>query len=215
MNLRQQAREMSREAIIDAAGPQFAAYGYEATSFARVAEAMGKPRSAIGYHIFPSKLMLATSVIERQQAVWRQLEDGLEVVPGIERLVTLLLTSTMQARRSPFAAGAIRLLHELPQAGLEVPREYVWADVVREQFRVAALLKDPGEPEVGDDAVSLMLSATFGLLTASSDVDEARFEQRLKSLWTPLLHSFGFADAESAVERTEPASLVGASRLQG
>ena len=60
MNQRQLAMEASRRAIIDAAGQQFAAFGYEATTFSRVAEAMGKPKSAIGYHLFPSKKDLAT-----------------------------------------------------------------------------------------------------------------------------------------------------------
>ena len=55
MNRRVQAMEASKAAIVEAAGQQFGAFGYEATTFSRVAEAMGKPKSAIG---IPSHLLI-------------------------------------------------------------------------------------------------------------------------------------------------------------
>lgn len=201
MNRRVQAMEASKAAIIEAAGRQFGSYGYEATTFSRVAEAMGKPKSAIGYHLFPSKLALATAVIEQQQHRWRSLYGQLPQQPGLERLTAFLLTTSLDARSCPIAGGATRLLHELLVAGIDVPRDFDWASIVRQQLEVAIRDSGGNPDDLPERTVGLLLSATFGLLGGSLTVSADEFEIRLKSLWAPLFESWGIADAASRVER--------------
>ncbi|SMQ67406.1 helix-turn-helix domain-containing protein [Agreia sp. VKM Ac-1783] len=201
MNRRVQAMEASKAAIIEAAGRQFGTFGYEATTFSRVAEAMGKPKSAIGYHLFPSKLALATAVIEQQQHRWKSLYERLPQQPGLERLTAFLLTTSLDARSCPIAGGATRLLHELLEAKIEVPREFDWAAVVRQQLELAVSDSGGNPEDLPDRTVALLLSATFGLWGGSMTVSADEFEIRLKSLWAPLFESWGISDAAERVER--------------
>lgn len=212
MNRRVQAMEASKAAIIEAAGQQFGAYGYEATTFSRVAEAMGKPKSAIGYHLFPSKLALATAVIEQQQHRWMTLYEQLPQRPGVERLTAFLLTTSLEARSCPVAAGATRLLHELLEAGIDVPREFDWATIVRQQLELAVRDSGGNPAELPERTVGLLLSATFGLLGGSMTVSADEFEIRLKSLWAPLFESWGITDASSRVRAVRAIDTAEADR---
>ncbi|WP_082013809.1 TetR family transcriptional regulator [Microbacterium hominis] len=199
MNRRQQGMEETRQAIIEAAGAQFAAYGYEATSFSRVAEAMGKPKSAVGYHQFASKAALASAVIASQQARWTAIEAALEVPHGIERLVWLLLSTSLDARACPVAAGATRLLHELNKHDVQHPDGFDWYGHLAREFQAAADAE--GIASVPEFAPELILGATFGVFDTADEVDDDEFVVRLTSLWVPLLQSFGFSEVPAAVER--------------
>ncbi|MBF4633977.1 TetR/AcrR family transcriptional regulator [Agreia pratensis] len=210
MNRRVQAMEASKAAIIEAAGRQFGTFGYEGTSFSRIAEAMGKPKSAIGYHLFPSKLALASAVIEHQQQRWTSLYAQISEQPGLERLTAFLLTTSFDARSCPIAAGATRLLHELLEAGIEVPRDFDWGTILRQQLEIA-VRDSGGDPDgIPERTVGLLLSATFGLVGGSMTVSAEEFEIRLKSLWGPLFESWGIADAVARVERVKALDTVDA-----
>lgn len=209
MNKREQGMAETRRAIIEAAGAQFAAYGYEGASFARVAEAMGRPKSAIGYHQFASKAALAAAVVETQQERWRAIEAGLDRPHGLERLAAFLLATSLDARSCPIAAGATRLLHERAQVDADLPENFDWHGMIAAELNAAA--QQAGRPEVPPYAPELVLGATFGVFETADDVDDAAFAARLASLWSPLFASFGLPDAESAVQRVidEPhAALV-------
>ena len=208
MNRRVQAMEASKAAIVEAAGRQFGLYGYEATTFSRVAEAMGKPKSAIGYHLFPSKLALATVVIEQQQNRWTKMYERLPQQPGLERLTAFLLATSLDARSCPIAGGATRLLHELLGAGIDVPRDFDWAAIVRQQLEVAVRDSGGDPDDLAEHTVGLLLSATFGLVGGSMTVSADEFEIRLKSLWAPLFESWGIADAAARVERVTAADTM-------
>ncbi|SKA99125.1 transcriptional regulator, TetR family [Agreia bicolorata] len=210
MNRRVQAMEASKAAIVEAAGRQFGTYGYEATTFSRVAEAMGKPKSAIGYHLFPSKLALATAVIEQQQQRWTSLYERLPQPPGLERLTAFLLTTSLDARSCPLAGGATRLLHELLDAGIDVPRDFDWATAVRQQLEIAVRDSGGNPDELPERTVGLLLSATFGLVGGSTTVSADELEIRLKSLWAPLFESWGITDASSRVQRVSAIDIAGA-----
>ncbi|WP_084606220.1 helix-turn-helix domain-containing protein [Agreia bicolorata] len=210
MNRRVQAMEASKAAIVEAAGRQFGTYGYEATTFSRVAEAMGKPKSAIGYHLFPSKLALATAVIEQQQLRWTSLYERLPHPPGLERLTAFLLTTSLDARSCPLAGGATRLLHELLDAGIDVPRDFDWATTVRQQLEIAVRDSGGNPDELPERTVGLLLSATFGLVGGSTTVNADELEIRLKSLWAPLFESWGIADASSRVQSVSAIDIAGA-----
>lgn len=189
----------SREAIVLAAGGTFAAHGYEGASFSRVAEAMGKPKSAVGYHLFPSKLALATAVVERQQERWAATEAELDDPAGIERLTAMLLATSIEARTDPVAAGAVRLLHELLHSELPVPRGFIWSTFIRAQLAAAATRAGIPEASLPEHAHHLLLEATFGLVTTGRRESDAELARRLRALWVPLLVSFGFTDAERLV----------------
>ncbi|CAD5997406.1 TetR/AcrR family transcriptional regulator [Agreia sp. COWG] len=201
MNRRLQAMEASREAIIEAAGRQFGTYGYEATTFSRVAEAMGKPKSAIGYHLFPSKLDLAIAVIEHQQRRWSTFYEQLPQEPGLERLTAFLLTTSLDARACAVAGGATRLLHEFVEMGIQVPRGFDWQTIIREQLEFAIRESGGNPADLPGRTAGLLLSTTFGLLGGSMTVSDEEFEIRLKSLWAPLFESWGITDASSRVDR--------------
>ncbi|WP_295842224.1 helix-turn-helix domain-containing protein [uncultured Microbacterium sp.] len=205
MNRRQQGMAEARRAIIEAAGEQFAIRGYEGASFARVAEAMGRPKSAIGYHQFASKTALAVAVIESQQARWREIEGGLPQPHGLERLAALLLAASLDARSCPVAAGATRLLHELRKQGVEVPDGFDWYGIIAAELDAAA--RAHGVADIPSFAPELLLGATFGVYE-TGDIDDAALASRLTSLWVPLLRSFGFLDAEDEVQRAAAQEFV-------
>ncbi|MBF4461146.1 MULTISPECIES: helix-turn-helix domain-containing protein [unclassified Rathayibacter] len=196
--------EAARDAIIEAAGATFAAHGYEGASFSRVAQAMGKPKSAIGYHLFPSKFELATAVIRRQQARWVQMEASLEEPAGVERLTAMLLVAGLEIRSTPLAAGAARLLHELLHTDLDIPRDFLWAPFVRGQL-IAALSRagmSPAKLEAGAEHV--ILEASFGLVTAGRPDADADLSWRLRSLWVPVIEAMGVPDVEPLVAVRPP-----------
>ncbi|MBT1606798.1 MULTISPECIES: TetR/AcrR family transcriptional regulator [Curtobacterium] len=206
MNQRQLAMEASRRAIIDAAGQQFAAFGYEATTFSRVAEAMGKPKSAIGYHLFPSKKDLATAVIELQQQRWRELFDALPAQPGIERLTVFLLTTGMDVRRGSVAGGAVRLLHELGKAGVPVPRGFDWFEMTRGELVSAGVAAADVDAAAVQPSVLLLLNTTLGMVDGSTQLTDDELVAQLKALWAPLFTSFGIAGASEVIAAAQPYS---------
>lgn len=206
MNKRQQGMVDTRRAIIEAAGAQFAAYGYEGASFARVAEAMGRPKSAIGYHQFASKTALASAVVEAQQARWRELDETLEHPQGLERLAAFLLSTSLDARRCPIAAGAIRLLHERSEIDAEMPSGFDWHALISSELAAAAAAA--GVSNRPPYASQLVLGATFGVFETADELDDEEFTARLASLWIPLFRSFGFEDAEEIVQRATRAPQV-------
>lgn len=189
----------SRDAIVRAAGATFAAHGYEGASFSRVAEAMGRPKSAVGYHLFPTKLALAVAVIERQQERWTTTEAALTEPAGVERLTAMLLATGLQTRTDPVAAGAVRLLHELLHTEVPVPRGFVWASFIREQLAAACTRAGLEPATVPPHAEHLLLEATFGLVNTGRRDDDEQLEGRLRALWVPLLASFGLTDAGDLV----------------
>ncbi|MCE0459764.1 Lsr2 family DNA-binding protein [Curtobacterium flaccumfaciens] len=193
------------QAIIEAAGKEFSIHGFEGTSFSRIAEAMGRPKSAIGYHLFPSKHSLATAVIERQQQRWIELNNQLSTPPGLDRLVTLLLTTTLDARSCSIAAGAVRLLHEFGRMDIDTPRGFDWTEVVLRELNAEAQHRDPAESELcPPTSARLLLNATFGLLDGSRQLTDSEFLAQLRGLWGPLLSAFGIAHAPSRIAQLEP-----------
>jgi AcrR family transcriptional regulator len=208
MNQRQAAVSRARREIVEAAGAQFAAHGYEGTSFSRVAEAMGKPKSAIGYHLFASKERLAGAVVEDQEDRWLRIEAALDRPGALPELVVFLLTAARTVEVCPVAAGAIRLLQDMPRLGLAVERRFdVWrftrahleAELAVQGVRVADL----------DAVVDVLLSATFGVLSYRSPRAPYGDQlERLRGLWIPLLTQLGLADAEGVVRAARPLDLA-------
>ncbi|MFT2711861.1 TetR family transcriptional regulator [Clavibacter sp. Sh2126] len=204
MNRRQQAVSRARREIVEAAGGLFAAHGYEGTSFSRVAEAMGKPKSAIGYHLFASKESLAGAVVEDQEDRWLRIEAALDGSGALSDLVVFLLTAGRTVEVCPVAAGAVRLLQDMPRLGLAVERRFdVWR-FTREHLESELAARDLPVPDL-DHTVDVLLSATFGVLSYRSPRPAAGDQvDRLRALWVPLLTHLGFADADAVVRAARP-----------
>jgi AcrR family transcriptional regulator len=66
--LRRASRAQTRERILDAAVLAFAEQGYEGTSLARIAEAVGLSQPGLLHH-FPSKRSLLLAVLERRDMI--------------------------------------------------------------------------------------------------------------------------------------------------
>jgi AcrR family transcriptional regulator len=209
-----------RQEIVAAAGALFARSGYEATTFSRVARAIGRPKSAIGYHLFPSKASLAEAVLWEDDLRWRTAEDALEregVPLGVERLLSLFLLSAREIAAHPERAGATRLLVELPAldiAATSTGRSLAAFDRVR--FTAACIAADvaPGRREgrAETEAVAdLFLDSTRGLILCDlAAKGEASLEPRLCVLWTSLLDAAGVPGAASIVRGVRSSPRVAA-----
>lgn len=195
---------VTRQEIIEAAGLQFGKNGFEGTSFGRIAEAMGRPKSAIGYHLFPSKLELAHAVITHQQRRWKTIYDSLPKDDGLDRLIEFLLTCAFDSRDCPLARGATRMLREFAQSGTPRPRDFVWSTIVHSQLQAATKAGDLDPIALSAGSVSLILNATFGLIGGTRTEDDDELESQLKSLWVPLLASFGLARATERIAALHP-----------
>ncbi|MBD8518645.1 TetR/AcrR family transcriptional regulator [Plantibacter sp. VKM Ac-2885] len=185
--LRQYAMNQVRDEIIDAAGLEFGRNGYAGTSFSGIASVMGKPKSVIGYHLFPSKRSLAHAVIAEQDERWQAADARIGVPYGALRWVTMILASAQEAQRSPIAMGAIRLLHELPRMDDPVYTVFDWRAYTRTNLRMEAAAHDLDLPDL-DGVADVLLDACFGLVTTTvGDDDAAELSERLITLIRPIL----------------------------
>lgn len=197
MNVRQQGMARARQEIVQAAGAEFALHGYEGTSFARIAAAMNKPKSAIGYHLFPSKESLALAVIAAQEERWRASDAVIDAPAGARRWTFMVMTSSKELFTTPVAAGAVRLLHELPQSAVHIEKTFNWRDYTRAQMR--AEMASLGKPTEVDDLADLLLDASFGVIYTAIPGDGSGIELRLATLIGPLLRGMGIVDADMIV----------------
>lgn len=210
MNQRQQAKTRTREQIIEAAAAEFASHGYAGTSFARVAAAMDRPKSAIGYHVFSSKHELAFAVIERQQARWAAIDSRIGQPAGLEHLLVMLTSACSDALRCPVAAGAIRLSHELRGAGEALPRTFVWDDYVRGHLAASSGGAGPVTDPEWARAADLVLTSTFGVMWARTGTRRARdTEGQLRDLWAALFTGLGLPGVHALLEQVEPVRVGG------
>lgn len=210
MNQRQQAKTRTREQIIEAAAAEFASHGYAGTSFARVAAAMDRPKSAIGYHVFSSKHELAFAVIERQQARWAAIDSRISQHAGLEHLLVMLTSACSDAMRCSVAAGAIRLSHELRGAGEALPRTFVWDDYVRGHLSAATGGTGPAADPEWARAADLVLTSTFGVMWARTSSRRTRdTEGQLRDLWAALFTGLGLPGVHGLLEQVEPVRVGG------
>ncbi|WP_285041349.1 TetR/AcrR family transcriptional regulator [Plantibacter sp. LMC-P-059a] len=206
--LRQYAMNQVRDEIIDAAGLEFGRNGYAGTSFSGIAAVMGKPKSVIGYHLFPSKRSLAHAVIAEQDERWQAADATIGVPYGALRWVTMILASAREAQRSPIAMGAIRLLHELPRMDDPVYTVFDWRAYTRTNLRMEAAAHDLDLPDL-DGVADVLLDACFGLVTTTvGDDDAAELRDRLITLIRPILATVDPAGAAATTTAAAAHELV-------
>jgi AcrR family transcriptional regulator len=192
---RQAAKDGTRRSIIEAAADQFAKHGYEATTFSAIAAAMGKPKSAVGYHQFRSKFELASAVVAEQRHTWNALAEVAISAhgPGLAALFQFFDEVRVNFDADPIAPGAARLILEDGELSFDLPRSnQSWRRFTTEQ--VAAAIST-GELSADTDAVELtaaLLSAAVGVFrSARSGVQTTSPDRLLRTLWRDTLVGAG------------------------
>lgn len=207
MNQRIEQKSARRDAIVAAAAVQFGQHGFEATTFGRIADELGRPRSWIGYHLFPSKESLASAVVAEQRARWEDLFERVVAVPeGLPRLLTALLEAAEEARSSPVAVAAVRLLREAPELSLTLPSLATsWRDFAIRQVRFEVEERPPTVAVEPAAFATQLLAASFGVFETNRSVwSTTDVFESLAGLWTVLLSGAGFEIPEM-LRRDEPA----------
>ncbi|WP_317229061.1 helix-turn-helix domain-containing protein [Clavibacter sp. MX14-G9D] len=207
-----------RQEIVTAAGALFARFGYEATTFSRIARAIDRPKSAIGYHLFPSKASLAEAVLGEDDLRWQKADDALAragISMGVERLLALLVLRAREIDAHPERAGALRLLIELPSLDVDprgLPRRLLGAGRVRfaRTCIEAGLTADlPGRRAEIAAFSDLFLDSTRGLVLCHLALrEDERVEPRLCTLWTHLLEGAGVPQAAAVVRRVSASPRI-------
>ncbi|MGA1835704.1 TetR/AcrR family transcriptional regulator [Herbiconiux sp. 11R-BC] len=206
MPTRHEQKAETRAQIIQAAAQEFGVHGYRGTSFASIAEAMGRPKSALGYHQFRSKEELAAAVVHLQNARWEELRVAVQngVRPGVPRLLSLLLTAALDARENPLGLAALRLLLERQSNGLELPPgAFGWRASARTQLNEAVRLGQLPDATEVSAATGIILNASLGLFEAENrGLQAADSRRELKALWRTLLAGLGAADVDGLLRDT-------------
>jgi AcrR family transcriptional regulator len=213
VNKRELQKAETRAAILRAAAAEFAVRGYAGTSISDVAAAMGRPKSAVGYHHFSSKAQLAAAVVEEQWQCWSAIRAEVEasVPAGVPRLLSLLLASAANGRESAVARASVRLLAERVLSGLEVPeRPFGWRDYATEQIQISI---DNGDLTTDQSAASIaarLLSASLGVFEAESrGLQPVDTENALRALWVDL---FAGIDRDGGARLVTPVDISSISR---
>jgi TetR/AcrR family transcriptional repressor of nem operon len=169
----------TREQIVDAADRLFYHHGYEHTSFADIAAAVGLSRGNFYYH-FKSKDAILDAVIEARLADTRQMLEQWENEqndPGarILRFVEIVLTNGSDIQQYGCPVGTLNTeLAKLDHAMRGQARELftLFRDWLREQF---TLLGHAGQ---ADDLAMHVLAFSQGVAVLSHTFGEEEFVRR-------------------------------------
>ncbi len=192
---RDQQKASTRASILRAAAQEFAERGYAGTSIARIAAAMGRPKSALGYHQFASKQSIAEAIVEAQYSNWVGLLELAEktTAPGLERLLSVLLTAASDAMSDVAGTATVRLLLEDRTAPIPIPRPpFSWRGYAVQQIGTAVELGQLPSGTDDAEAAGMILNASYGLFAAETHkLQESSTEHALRHLWGCLLYGFG------------------------
>ncbi|MGD8168329.1 TetR family transcriptional regulator [Herbiconiux sp. P16] len=216
MSIRQEQKAETRAQIMAAAATEFAAHGFAGATFASIAAAMGKPKSALGYHQFRSKQEIASAIVAEQYSRWALFREVIDrsVPAGLPRLLSFILTVALDARADPRGRAAIRLLLERDSSGVsEAVPAFRWRDLstadVEDAVRLGQLPGGSSSSASSPDATSpaavggMILTCGLGLFEAENHgVQPVDTEAALRALWRNLLTGAGAADPEGILAAT-------------
>lgn len=169
----------TREQIIDTANRLFYERGYESTSFASIAEAVGISRGNFYYH-FKTKDEILEAVIQARLTNTREMlscwqESSPTPLERIRRFVQIVITNREDIENYGCPVGT--LTNEL--AKLEHPARVQAVGILdafrtwlREQFEAL------GRPEEADDLALHVLMFSQGIATLSNAFGERDYVQR-------------------------------------
>lgn len=202
--VREAKKAERRREILESAAEAFTEMGYRGTTIAGIADRMGAPKSAIGYHHFESKHEIAVEIVEYARSRWWSL---IEVVSagsgtGLEKLLTLLLSAAVDARNNVLASAAVRLAADQRVNGFALPpSEFSWRgiahDFVWQSLESGEL---PREHPV-EKVVSVVLTGSYGVFVSENQgFEDVRTDEHLREVWRTILPSLGVRDADTLVD---------------
>jgi AcrR family transcriptional regulator len=211
MPTRQEQKSSTRAQILRAAAAEFAARGFAGATFASIAAAMGKPKSALGYHQFRSKDEIALAILTEQYERWESFRVAVDatVPAGLPRALSLLLTTALDARENPFGLASVRLLLDAQPSGLEFTRPpFSWLAVITASVHDAVVLQQLPDAASPDDLAAMIVSASLGIFEAeNAGAQPMNTERALRAQWLNLLTGAGAADPRAVLAETR--SLAG------
>ena len=166
----------TRERIVEAADGLFYAQGYDHTSFAAIAGAVGISRGNFYYH-FRTKDEILDAVIERRMEASRQMlerweRDGDTPEDRIRSFINILVANAGDIRRHGCPVGTLcselaKLNHEAQGAAKELFT--LFRDWLRRQFELLGRADDA-------DALAIhMLARSQGVATLTNAFDDESF----------------------------------------
>jgi AcrR family transcriptional regulator len=201
VSTRQAAKDGTRRSILEAAAGQFARHGYEATTFSGIASAMGKPKSAVGYHHFRSKFDLASAIVSEQRLTWDELADNAISArgPGLAGLFQFFDDVRANFAEDPIAPGAARLILEDAELALDLPRSnHSWRRFTTEQIAEAVSRGDLPTSTDPRELAAAILSAGIGVFrSVRSGVEVASPDRVLRTLWRDTLVGAGLSPQQA------------------
>lgn len=190
-----------RNEILLAAAKSFRENGYKGTPIAGIAERMGAPKSAVGYHQFASKREIAVEIVEQARARWRHLIDEVTAshLTGLEKLLSLLLIAAVDARHDEISAAAIRLAADQRNAGFGLPAAgFSWRGVAHDLVWDSLERGELAKGKTVEEVVSVILPSSYGMFVSENQGFEMiQTEQHLKDAWRTILPVLGTADSEA------------------
>ncbi|MET9883279.1 TetR/AcrR family transcriptional regulator [Streptomyces sp. NPDC006430] len=169
----------TREQIVDAANRLFYQQGFEATSFAAIAEAVGISRGNFYYH-FKTKDEILQAVIEARLASTRQMlaewaGDSADPLVRVRRFIEIVITNRGDIERYGCPVGT--LTNEL--AKLDHPAR-AHAVGVFELFRawLCEQFEELGADTQADDLAMHVLAFSQGVATLSNAFHDSDFVSR-------------------------------------
>ena len=153
-------KQVTRDAILDAAAESFQLHGYEGTSLSAVADLSGLPRSSLYAYFANKDEMLGSLVAERVTPLFEAWLAALPSGPPLERVQVMFLTALELAAAHPLAA----------MLGL-VARERLPVELQRRYF-----------PRFLEFVDQLVLTCNRAICDAGEDSDAAAVAAALRGL---------------------------------
>lgn len=161
---RQDRAVRTRSLVLRTAAELFAAKGFRETSINEVAERMQMTKGAV-YHHFPSKEILAISVVEVHYERWPALltEVRAEGLSPMDTAITLLNRVTEAFCNDPIVQAGARLQLERSLIDAPLPTPYVgWTDILSDLFHAAQEAGQLREGIAPQQAARTVIAAFFG-----------------------------------------------------
>ena len=189
--VKQARAQVTRDAIVQAAGVIFSKTAYSAATLTDIISLAGVTQGSLYFH-FDSKLDLALEVVKLQHAKSIALGETYvaSASPGLETMVTLSSALAHQMTTDPIVRGGLRLTTESPELFPEYVQEpYTdWISACEQLLGRAAREGDISERnDIGTLAGVVIASFTGVQVVSQAMTKWADLDSRLEVMWQVLL----------------------------
>jgi TetR/AcrR family transcriptional regulator, repressor for uid operon len=179
---------VTRQALLVAAGAQFAACGYHGSPLREILARCAVTKGALYFH-FRDKQSLADAVIAATTATWRDMGAAVRA-RGFDPLHTLILQTDQVVHlmsTDPIVRGGIRLLNDpgVPTTRATEHYEYLETATTAQLTAASGLLRD--EVEIPALARSLITAVAGHNLICERTGTLDQLGDRVRSLWQVML----------------------------